>query len=95
MSGGQSFRLLSVGAVLAGFVVAAEPIEARADIIPTGPAPAALELELELEVEPEGFACLTLAQSCHELHTLHTFPFSSNISPGGRFGCVSLVVRLG
>ena len=38
---------------------------------------------------------LTFAQSCHELHTLHTLPSASKISPGGRFGCVSLVVRLG
>jgi hypothetical protein len=37
----------------------------------------------------------TLAQSCHELQTLQTLPSASSMSPGGRLGWVSLVVRSG
>jgi hypothetical protein len=39
------------------------------------------------------FVTFILPQSCHELQTLHTLPSAPKIRPGGRFGCVSFVVR--
>lgn len=41
------------------------------------------------------FFVLILAQSCHELQTLQTFPSASRMRPGGRLGCVSFVVLSG
>ena len=59
-------------------------------------APRALAVELPEEFEEDaGETFFTLAQSCHELHTLHTLPFSSRIRPGGKLGWVSFVVRRG
>lgn len=44
---------------------------------------------------PLAFFVAILPQSLHELHTLQTFPSGPRIRPGGKFGCVSLVVRSG
>lgn len=49
---------------------------------------------LDAESAPFFFTFI-LAQSCHELHTLHGLPSSPRMRPGGRFGWVSLVVRRG
>jgi hypothetical protein len=40
------------------------------------------------------FLIFILPQSCHVLQTLQTLPSASSIRPGGRFGWVSLVVRI-
>lgn len=60
--------------------------------------PTAEEEEEDEEDEAEGedfFFVLSFAQSCHELQTLHGLPSGSRMSPGGKFGWVSLVVLCG
>lgn len=76
-----------------------EEVEVPAIIAANPPTPPCatllLPLPISLSFPSPCFLILTLAQSCQLLHTLHTFPCSSSMSPGGRFGWVSFVVRRG
>lgn len=96
VSAGQSFLSSVLGADDAYPVVSCLAFEADV-VLPIMAAMPAILLAAPALDDSDGvfFFVLSLAQSCHELHTLHGFPSGSRISPGGRFGWVSFVVRRG
>jgi len=66
-------------------------------IAPNPPIPAIVVVNVDSppsSVPVAFFLIFIFPQSCHELQTLQTLPSASSIRPGGRFGWVSLVVRI-